>query len=304
MTKPSTKYSVAISICLLVAGAVGALVANKMQSGPEYWREPLPPLPTERPNRNPFTIAHRGASVNAPGNSLVAVERAIALGFDYVELDVRYTSDNVPVLLHDGWVDETTNGSGRVSELTLAQLQSLDAGSWYSDEFAGIKVATLEDGLKLMQGKACLLWHAKALPRKETVELVQKYGFTDGCLIIGIPGSELEGLVRSRDSFWLSAPLIIAIKKVGDLPAILETYPGVAMLSLATFRVTPEIVVAAHAAGLPLMTRTTQNLDNPRFYRRTLESGVDGLMLKDIERLRLFLMEGLPESNETTILAD
>ena len=88
-------------------------------------------------------IAHRGTTIFAPENTLPALEKAIELGAEYVEIDVRYSSDNVPVLIHDPEVDRTTNGSGNVGELTLAELKQLDAGFWFGDEFAGTRIPTL-----------------------------------------------------------------------------------------------------------------------------------------------------------------
>src|SRR5436190_20563712 len=81
--------------------------------------------------RKPLVIAHRGASGFAPENTLAAFKFALALGADGVELDVQLSADGHPVVIHDSRVNRTTNGTGAVSRLTLDQLQSLDAGSWF-----------------------------------------------------------------------------------------------------------------------------------------------------------------------------
>ncbi len=73
--------------------------------------------------------AHRGASVEFPENTMAAFRRALELGVEGIELDVHVSSDGVPVVIHDDSVDRTTNGSGKVSELTVEQLQRLDAGN-------------------------------------------------------------------------------------------------------------------------------------------------------------------------------
>ncbi|HEX7188106.1 MAG TPA: glycerophosphodiester phosphodiesterase family protein [Actinomycetes bacterium] len=88
-------------------------------------------------------IAHRGGAARAPENTVPAFRRALWAGATQLDLDVRFTSDGVPVVLHDRTVDRTTDGSGPVSAMTMSQLRSLDAGSWFSSEFAGIKVPTL-----------------------------------------------------------------------------------------------------------------------------------------------------------------
>jgi glycerophosphoryl diester phosphodiesterase len=87
--------------------------------------------PVERA-RSPLVIAHRGASGLTPENTLAAFKLAIALGADGVEFDVQLTADERPVVIHDRRVNRTTNGAGPVSGLTLDQLRTLDAGSWFA----------------------------------------------------------------------------------------------------------------------------------------------------------------------------
>jgi glycerophosphoryl diester phosphodiesterase len=87
--------------------------------------------PVERA-RSPLVIAHRGASGLTPENTLAAFKLAIALGADGVEFDVQLTADERPVVIHDRRVNRTTNGAGAVSGLTLDQLHTLDAGSWFA----------------------------------------------------------------------------------------------------------------------------------------------------------------------------
>jgi glycerophosphoryl diester phosphodiesterase len=95
-----------------------------------------------------LNIAHRGASGAAPANTLAAFEKALALGADGIELDVRLCADGVPVVIHDATVDATTDGSGRVRTMTLAQLKALDAGSGFDPSFAGERIPTLMEVLE------------------------------------------------------------------------------------------------------------------------------------------------------------
>jgi glycerophosphoryl diester phosphodiesterase len=103
-----------------------------------------------------LVIAHRGASAAAPPNTLAAFEKAVELGADAVELDVHLSADGVPVVIHDATVDATTDGSGRVANLKLAQLKRLDAGSHFDPVFAGEHIPTLEEVLEAI-GKHLLL---------------------------------------------------------------------------------------------------------------------------------------------------
>ena len=91
-----------------------------------------------------LNFAHRGANVMAPENTMAAFQKALELGADGFEFDVQLSKDGVPVVIHDEELKRTTNGSGLVKDLTLAELQNLDAGSWFSPEFAGTKIPTLD----------------------------------------------------------------------------------------------------------------------------------------------------------------
>lgn len=100
--------------------------------------------------RTVLVDAHRGASISFPENTLAAFEAGIASGADSVEFDVQVSADGVAVVIHDDTVDRTTGGSGAVSDLTVAELQSLDAGSWKAPSFAGERIPTLDQALSLL----------------------------------------------------------------------------------------------------------------------------------------------------------
>ncbi len=134
-----------------------------------------------RPNRHPLVIAHRGGSNLAPENTLGAFKNAIRLGVDMIEIDVEQTADSVVMVIHDTKVDRTTNGEGKLETLTYDYVKTLDAGSWFSDEFKGEPLPTLEQTLQLIDGRVMLLIEIKdgseRYPgiERRTVELVHKY---------------------------------------------------------------------------------------------------------------------------------
>ncbi len=90
------------------------------------------PIPGPTEHRHPFVVAHRGASAERPEHTLAAYELALQEGADGVECDVRLTRDGHLVCVHDRQVDRTSNGTGLVSEMTLAQMRELDYGSWHA----------------------------------------------------------------------------------------------------------------------------------------------------------------------------
>ena len=113
--------------------------------------EPLDPVP-HFAEREVSIIAHAGAQGHAPPNTLEAFEAALELGADTLEMDLQVTADREIVTIHDGTVDRTTDGTGAVADLTLAELQALDAGATWTDEdgdtpFAGqgVRHATLRE---------------------------------------------------------------------------------------------------------------------------------------------------------------
>lgn len=116
-------------------------------------------------------VAHRGDSSRAPENTLPAFRKALRAGVTRLETDVRFTADGVPVLMHDPTVDRTTNGSGEVSALTLAEVRGLDAGSWFSSRFAGVRVPTLYQVLELGRTRgATFLVELKTRPTPEQMQ--------------------------------------------------------------------------------------------------------------------------------------
>ena len=92
-------------------------------------------------------INHRGFNTEAPENTIPAILKSKQRGFEYVEIDVHFSSDGVPVIIHDTTVDRTSNGTGAVSELTLSALKALDFGSWFSPKYAGVTIPTLEEAI-------------------------------------------------------------------------------------------------------------------------------------------------------------
>jgi glycerophosphoryl diester phosphodiesterase len=100
-----------------------------------------------------FVTAHRGFSGRAPENTVAAFEAAITAGCDMIELDVQLSRDKELVVIHDETLERTTDGRGLVSGFVLADLKRLDAGAWFSPEFAGERVPILGEALALAHGR-------------------------------------------------------------------------------------------------------------------------------------------------------
>jgi len=119
--------------------------------------------------------AHRGVSSLAPENTLAAFKKAAALGYEWIEIDVQLSRDHVPVVIHDQSVERCTNGQGKVADLSLKQLQSLDAGSWFAPHFHHEAIPTLAQTLALahaLQLKVNL--EIKLYPEDDSKRLCEK----------------------------------------------------------------------------------------------------------------------------------
>ena len=112
------------------------------------------------------SIAHRGANKEAPENTMPAFLAAYESGATHIECDIRLTADNVPIIIHDATLDRTTNGSGHVDQCTYKTIESLDAGSWFSAKFKGIKVPKLEELLN-WQKKHDVTLHLEIKPMND-----------------------------------------------------------------------------------------------------------------------------------------
>lgn len=132
----------------------------------------------------PIIVAHRGASSLAPENTLAAVRKGIEVGAQWIEIDVHQTSDHHLVVLHDEKLDRTTNGSGAVNQYTLAEVRQLDAGSWFSAEFSGERIPTLQEVLDATKDKAILLIELKGSNIEgPTIELVREMNMENQVVI-------------------------------------------------------------------------------------------------------------------------
>jgi glycerophosphoryl diester phosphodiesterase len=131
---------------------------------------------------NSKIIAHRGGSGYAPENTMATFQLAIEQGADGIELDVMLSKDGRLVVFHDDTVDRTTNGTGRVKDMTLAQLQSLDAGM-------GEKIPTLEEVLKTYGGQFLIIIDLRnyATPfdglARGVAELLSSNGFSRSVIV-------------------------------------------------------------------------------------------------------------------------
>ena len=149
-------------------------------------------------------IAHRGGRARAPENTLEAMRLAIADGADGLEFDVRLSAEGEVVVIHDPRVDRTTDGTGAVERMTLAELRSLDAGFRFNarpvDRATTIKarIPTLEEVLRSFPGIPLLIEIKDPLAATATRRLIEKHGAEDRCLVDSFSSTALKAFRESR----------------------------------------------------------------------------------------------------------
>lgn len=124
-------------------------------------------------------IAHRGASAERPECTISAIRRAIKVGATAVEVDVRTSRDGELFILHDSTLDRTTNGKGPASALTVAELQQLDAGSWFDAKFKNERIPSLIESARECKNKIDLLLDLKEQGDdydRKVVGIIRKHG--------------------------------------------------------------------------------------------------------------------------------
>ncbi|RKT19672.1 glycerophosphoryl diester phosphodiesterase [Streptomyces sp. 1114.5] len=226
----------------------------------------------------PTVFAHRGASSAAPENTLVSDEVARRAGAAWIEDDVQPSKDGVPYVLHDETVDRTTNGTGRIRDLTAAQLDALDAGSWFAPAYAGTRLPTLAAQLEDLRtrGGKLLLEIKGPHTRDEVARIVREvrdHGMTDR---VFVQSFEVDALRHTREL----APEL----PLGLLRSALDADPVATAreLGLAAYNPSDEALSARpgaladlHAAGIAVNVWT---VDQPARWKALADAGVDGII--------------------------
>jgi glycerophosphoryl diester phosphodiesterase len=140
-------------------------------------------------------VAHRGANKFAPENTIPAIEKAIAMGLDYVEIDVRETKDGEFVLMHNASAGVATDGNGAVADMTLAEIKMLDAGIKRGPRFKGVRVPTLREAFAVMTGKIGAYVDFKAGSPEKLVKIMREYDMQKSSVVYG-GFDELLALVK------------------------------------------------------------------------------------------------------------
>lgn len=226
----------------------------------------------------PLVFAHRGAMAYAPMNTLAAFELAHEQGADGIELDVWLSQDDVPVVIHDFEVDNTTDGSGRVGSMTVAEIQALDAGSWYANEFAGQRIPTLAEVFDTIGSKLFINVELKSTDMRvenivvQTIACIRQHEMSENVLV-----SSFNPLVVRRMRKY-APEIATGYLQYEDIPRHIR------WLRLGTpyatehphsTQITPEFIAQAKRKGRYVNAWTVNDPDEAV---RLAQMGVDGII--------------------------
>jgi glycerophosphoryl diester phosphodiesterase len=263
----------------------GALPVEEIEA--RHWHDMpafFPSLPGPR-HGDTYVVAHRGAHGDIPENSLPAYRRAIQLGCDFVEIDVRRTRDGKIVSVHNSRIDAYVQGdTGLVSNFTLAQLKAMDIGWAHGPEWKGTTVPTVEEIFGLCRGRIGIYLDLKEPLVRELVPLIQKFGMEKE-VVWYIPADREEVIRDLREQ----CPDCLPMPDPGDagtLPDVLAVWePSV----IATDMGALSAVFVRRCHDSEAMVFVDERQGGEVEWKYILSLGTDGIQTDDPEGLIRFL---------------
>ena len=244
-----------------------------------------------------LNIAHRGASKYAPENTFAAFDKALDMDVNHVELDVHFSRDGHIVVIHDDSLDRTTDGSGPVADMTLAELRELDAGSWFGAEYAGERIRSLAELFERYKGRLHFHIEIKAGPVLDTgaraeglssrvADLVRAYGLTDDVTITSFwrPWlDEVRAYAPELPTGWL-----VPLGPTEWDDSIIEQAAALGFNQVCPRAniTTPELVRTLHERGFVVRCH---GVYSEELMRHAVDCGADGMTINFPDKLTDYL---------------
>jgi glycerophosphoryl diester phosphodiesterase len=245
-------------------------------------------LPTVPKSKNKFVvISHRGNHIDAPENTLKAYENAIAVGADFIEIDLRTTKDSQLVIMHDGTIDRMTNGKGKVKDFNLSELLTFQVEEKSKPEWGKFNIPQFEDVLNLIKNKINIYLDFKDADVLRTYQMLLKYGVEKQVIVyINYPLQAKKWMEIAPQ-----IPLIVSfpnnIRDSSSLAAFLKQYP-VSVLDGSFKEYNVGMVNAAHQ-NKTMVWPDIQHPNEAELWEEAIGLGVDGLQTDHPEALINFL---------------
>jgi glycerophosphoryl diester phosphodiesterase len=261
------------------------LVAIVVTSSPAYAQPNFPFFEPVDPPRKIQVMVHRGMALAAPENSAAAIKMCAQDFCEWAEIDVRLTKDGRHVIIHDDSVDRTTNGTGRVADLTLDELKRLDSGAWFAPRFAGSRLMTMPEVLALARRRINLYLDCKQIDPKLLVEeiiaarmerQVIVYDSRDVLAkVSAFSHRTVAGMTKYRPKTMTFAAFVQNVA-----PAAVEIDAG---------ELNAELCQQFHAVGIKVQAKVLgEEWDNPRGWARAIDAGADWLQTDDPAAILFF----------------
>ncbi|MEM8703633.1 MAG: glycerophosphodiester phosphodiesterase family protein [Pseudomonadota bacterium] len=223
-------------------------------------------------------VCHRGACRHAPENTFASLEKAIELGADVVELDVRPSRDGVLYVLHDDTLDRTTSGSGRLSDLASAELDRLDAGAWFSPGFAGECIPRLDAFLDACRGRIGTYVEIKQGDPGEVRDMLAARGMLDDAWTFSFDQAiRVEARAKVPD-----LKRMILFAHVGSVERAVAQDAHILEFDVDTLE--EHLVSEAKAANL--ITQMFYDGDDRQVFENAVRYGIDQMNIDHVEVFR------------------
>jgi glycerophosphoryl diester phosphodiesterase len=242
-------------------------------------------LPTAR--HKFIVISHRADHVQVPENTIAAIENGIKAGVDYVELDLRTTKDSVLVIMHDATVDRMTNGKGKVSDLTYAELRQLKVMDKAKGSGKTYDIPSFEEVLRTCKGRVYIYLDYKDASVQQTLAMIRQYGMEHQIIVYINKPSQYTDWRRLAPAMPVMLSLPDDVKTEAGLNAFLAKNP-LDLLDGDYSDYTPEVLQAAAKAGIPAWP-DIQSPAEAGNWDKALEMGFRGLQTDHPEALIAYL---------------
>lgn len=232
-------------------------------------------------------VAHRGDSVSAPENTIAAIDAAIVNLADYAEIDVQETKDGVIVVLHDSNLKRLASVDKNIWELTYDEVRELDVGSWFSPEFAGEKIPTLDELIKYSKGKIKLNIELKPSGREKALEqsvidIINENNFKSQCFIASLDYNAISKVKEIDPS--IKTAYVLAVAYGNELLEV----DNVDAFSIESSFITKSMVENLHKKGKEIYAWTVNTEEN---MKKMVELNVDHLITDNTVLARQIVFE-------------
>lgn len=282
------KFTIKAFFIILLIGNIAAvgsepvppqiqILAEFLSTKPEYARTKAL-MSQYRTNPKPVVgiATHRAANEFAPENTLAAMQCALNLNVDYIEMDVRETKDGISVILHDGNLDRTTNGKGPLNERNFAEVRALSAGLWFDPFFKEEKIPTLEEACNLLakhnagnKHKTYFYVDCKKINAKILIVDLRKFNLLEGSVFY--VNEEQIGQIRALAP---GAKMLPGLASLNDLDRMIDSFHPYA-LDANWKDLSKKLIDKAHSKGVKIFSDGFGDDQNIESYVQAIKNGID-----------------------------